>query len=98
MVFEVDTGRVAEAVTSLQSELDAIKKEKTAMYTALEALDGMWEGAAHDDFAAQYAADNEKLTALCTTVQSIIENISAARSAYDTCEQSVKGEISKVQV
>ena len=45
-------------VQSYQETLNQISQNREKMYQALESLNGMWQGSAHDAFTAQYQSDN----------------------------------------
>lgn len=98
MKFEVDTNQLASTVQKMYDTLNDIRMAKTRMYQALESLDGMWEGVAHDTFKAQYISDDQILTNLSNTIESVIESNDAAKTAYETCEQSVLDQINRISI
>lgn len=98
MTFEVETASLDSTVRSMESELSKIATLTTQLYAALEALDGMWVGAAHDTFAAQYAGDQQILENMRRTIDGVIEGMDKARKQYDTCEQSVSNAIKKISI
>lgn len=98
MRFEVETGRVSAAVTRARELLADISSERGQMFQAIEELNGMWAGEAHDVFVAQCAADNESMMALVSELQTIVEKISAARQTYETCESNAVEMVASLQV
>ncbi len=96
--FEVETSSLNSTVKNMESELSRITEISKRLYAALSALDGMWIGAAHDAFAAQYQADQEMLNKMSQTIDAVIEGMDSARKTYEQCEQSVKSEIQKVAI
>ncbi|MCD7887506.1 MAG: WXG100 family type VII secretion target [Clostridiales bacterium] len=98
MTFEVDTSQVATAVKSMQSALDNVTTERKNLFGAIEALDGMWVGEAHDLFVSRCTTDNETMQALCNAIQPIIDDVESAKKSYDVCEESVGDSISSIQV
>ena len=98
MTFEVETASLNSTVRSMEAELNKITTLASKLYTALEALDGMWVGAAHDSFAAQYAQDQQILDNMRKTIDGVIEGMDKARKKYDTCEQSVSNAIKKISI
>lgn len=98
MKFDVETGQVNTMVQSYQETLNQISQNREKMYQALESLNGMWQGSAHDAFIAQYQSDNQEMQQLIRELQRVAENISKARAEYDTCEQNVKSEIAAIQI
>lgn len=98
MRFEVETSSLNTTVHNMESELANIQKISTRLYAALEALDGMWVGAAHDTFAAQYLADQQMLNDMGKAISQVIDGMDNARKTYDQCETSVSAEIRKITV
>ena len=98
MKFEVETTTVRSTVTRMEETIQHIAENRAGMFAAMEALDGMWAGQAHDAFAAQYVSDNELVLAVITGVQDIIEKISVARQSYETCESEAVEMIAAVQI
>ena len=98
MTFEVETASLNSTVRNMENELNNLSQVATRLYAALEALDGMWEGAAHDTFAAQYLADQQMLGEMYKTVGRVIEGMDSARKTYEQCEQSVSTEIKKIAI
>ena len=98
MKFEVETGQVNSMVQSFKESLAQISANRQRMYNAMETLDGMWQGQAHDAFAVQYRSDNEEVVALLKDLEQVAENIAKARQDYDTCEQQVKETIDAIEI
>lgn len=90
MKFDVDTGRLARTVSNLSEKLTRIEESQKRMYTALESLDGMWAGEAHDAFKVQYVQDDRLMTEMISGIRDTITDIGSARQEYDTCEEEVK--------
>ena len=98
MRFEVDTGRVGSTARSAKDLLTEISNERKNMFGAVEALNGMWVGEAHDTFTAQCAADNREMQTLVTELLEIAEKYSSAGKAYENCESSALEMIAALQV
>ena len=98
MTFEVETQSLNATIRNMQTELSNIAKITTKLYAALDTLDAMWEGAAHDTFAAQYLSDQEMLGNMSKTISAVIQGLENARKKYDQCEQSVGTEIKKIAI
>lgn len=87
MKFEVETERVSMTVTKLQQALDNISRNRAGMFQAIEELNGMWIGQAHDAFLAQAAQDNAEVLSVTAGIQEVIDAVSTARQSYDSCER-----------
>lgn len=98
MKFEVDTNQLAAAVRSLQDDLNGISDQRAKMYSSIRALDGMWMGASHDAFLAQYESDNEMMVELIRDLSAVFGNFGTARDNYDTCEESAKDIAKQIRV
>ena len=69
MKFEVETGQVSATVSRLQSALDNVSSERERMFQAIEALNGMWVGQAHDAYEAQSNTDNMMVISAIAEIQ-----------------------------
>lgn len=98
MVFEVDISQVAVANRALQDAMGRVEWGRVQMYQALEALEGMWAGEAHDAFLTQYTTDNELMVGVCQEVQQVLDYLEEARETYDACERDVNDRIAQVQI
>lgn len=87
MKFEVETEQVSVTVTKLQQALDSVSRKRESMFQAIEALNGMWIGQAHDAYMTQCTLDNAELLSVVTEIQEVINAVSTARQSYDSCEQ-----------
>lgn len=98
MKFEVETASLNATVKNINSELSEIIDKSNRLYEALEELDSMWVGTAHDTFSAQYKADQQILGETCKKISAVSEGLDAARKTYEQCEQSVEAEIRKIVI
>lgn len=98
MTFEVETSSLNSTVKSMETELQKISEVSKRLYQALEALDAMWVGAAHDTFSLQYESDQATLRSMIKTISAVIEGLDKARRTYEDCEHSVKTEIKKIVI
>ena len=98
MKFDVDTGQVSRTVSELSELLLKIENGRESMYNALEALDVMWAGQAHDAFKVQYVEDDKMMGALLGSIREAINNIDSARQEYVTCEDEVKQMVSSIRI
>lgn len=87
MRFEVETGQVSMTVTKLQQALDNVLRKREKMFQAIEALNGMWIGQAHDAYLAQCTLDNAEVLSVAAEIQKVINAVDTARQTYDSCEQ-----------
>ena len=98
MKFEVETEQVSVTVTKLQQALDGVSRKRESMFQAIEALNGMWIGQAHDAYMTQCTLDNAELLSVVTEIQEVINAVSTARQSYDSCEQQAVELIAAVNV
>ena len=98
MRFEVDTNQVGQTVTKMTELIRNIDNEKTQMMGAIETLNGMWVGEAHDIFVAQVQADDAELKQLVVDLTAIAERFDNARKAYDNCESKAMETIASIMV
>lgn len=98
MKFEVNTSSLSYTIQKMNEELSNITGIAKNLYAALTALEGMWEGASHDIFAAQYQNDQQTLENMTKTLSNVIKGLDEARKVYEQCEDSVETEIRKIAV
>lgn len=87
MNFEVDTSMLGALTKKLRENLENISQQRSEMYSQLEALDGMWEGEAHDTFVAQYQIDHELMRKLLNELGTLAEHVGVSKENYDDCEE-----------
>ena len=98
MTFEVETASLKSTVSSMDSELQQMTRIANRLYEALIALDGSWEGPAHDVFEAEYAKDQRALSGIRNEIIGVIHGLREARERYDKCEDSVSADIKKIAI
>lgn len=98
MKFQVDTARLESEVDSMSQDVESLKNHAAAVQRALSELDGMWAGAAHDEFVVQRDNDYRVLTTFLDSLQKGISQMGKARQQYDTCEENVKARIRSIRV
>ena len=98
MRFEVDTTQVGQAVHSMDDLIKQISDQRKKMMTAIDEMNGMWIGSAHDAFLAQFQKDNQSMIELISLLKQMSGKYSEARTAYDTCEASAVNTIAAIQV
>lgn len=98
MKFEVETGQVSMTVTKLQQALDNVSRKREKMFQAIEALNGMWVGPAHDAYLARCTLDNAEVLSVVAEIQEVINAVSTARQSYDSCEQQAVDMIASIRI
>ena len=92
------TSALGADIREIQQAYEAVVKKKDEVKVAVDSLNGMWKGAAHDVFAASFANDYESISNLCKTISEIISCLNFARAEYDKCEQQVRDAVASIQI
>jgi WXG100 family type VII secretion target len=98
MKIKVDTECLAATLNAVEGELADIRQNQSDLFQAMEALDSTWEGASHDAFVTQYTLDDQKMTTLCATIQTLTEHLRYAHDNYENCEQNVLQRIAAIDI
>ena len=98
MKFSVDTERVAQTGTKMEELVENVDNARNTVYNSMESLSAMWQGAAHDTFAAACRDDNARLEELLGEIRKLYTDIGAAGREYETCEESVKQTINSIRI
>lgn len=94
----INTGKLDNDITAMQERLNGILKDMEDMYSAVNALDAMWEGPANAAFIQQFANDQENMTELCEIIQDYIECLTFAKDEYVICENEINNIVSSIRI
>lgn len=96
--LKVNTNRLASDVQQLTTRLAQAKEHGEKIRAAMDALNAMWEGPARDAEKQRFDTEYANLVSLYDLVQQMIDELSAARDAYETCENQVMDTVSGLRV
>lgn len=96
--IRVEIGALGSAANELTNMAARMESEAERLFSAINALSGMWEGEAHDVFAASAAQDAERMKELINKAKEIAEKFSEAKNEYTACEDEVAGIVSSIRV
>lgn len=68
------------------------------MVNHMNALNGMWDGEAHDQFLATFEEDRQKVQAMIDDFKTIMEELRFAHTEYSNCENSVASMIDQMPI
>lgn len=94
----VDTTLLKSDVDSMQEELHGIRTELDLVYSSMQELDRMWEGAANESFMQQFGQDHEDMVKVCGIIQSMIDFMGEAKQEYESAEREVSMLVSAVRI
>ena len=85
-------GQVKHLYDVMTDELQgSLEAQFSDMDSAIEGLNGIWEGPNHDAFVKDYVARREGIAAFHKLMYAFLEAWDDARRAYAQCEQTVEG-------
>lgn len=94
----VNTNDLQRDINAMKNALDQVKKRTDSMFQEVNALNGMWEGPAHEAFARQFAADYQIMQELQKEVEKLIECMQYADKEYLSCESSITTIINSIRI
>ncbi|MBT9801182.1 hypothetical protein GPK88_01930 [Blautia sp. MCC269] len=68
------------------------------LVNAIHALNGSWEGMAHDALVSVFNSDQESMQETLRLLGEYISALVAAQNEYQNCEQQVESRISSIRV
>lgn len=96
--ISINTSILSSDIEVMQQQLNVVKSDLDKMYDAVRVLDSMWDGPANEAFNAQFQLDRNDMTALCDTIQKIINCMEYAKKEYNSCEADVSSIISSIAI
>lgn len=96
--IRVNTNSLDQTRKELEAKLKNIKNAMGQISDDMGTLNSMWSGDAHDAFVQSAESDIQFLTAVCDSIQSIINYESRAVTEYNKCEQQVADLIAQIRV
>lgn len=94
----VNTSTLQNDINEMQNALDKVKKRTERMFNEIMALEGMWEGQAHEAFERQFLIDVQNMQNLCSTINDLIGCMQYADKEYISCENSVHSIINSIKI
>lgn len=94
----VDTNLLQSDINNMRASLEKVKRKTESMFQEINALNGMWEGPAHEAFMRQFAADYQKMKELQGTIGKLIDCMQYADREYVTCENDIYSIINAVRI
>ena len=68
------------------------------MVDHMNALNGMWEGEAHDTFLQTFESDKQKTLSMIEDLKRILAELRFAHTQYSDCENTVSAMIEQIPV
>lgn len=94
----VDTNTLKNDMADMRRILDKVKERVKSMSREIEILDGMWEGASHEEAVRQNVDDCRQMQELCEMIEKMIECMQYADNEYMSCENAVHSIIKTIQI
>lgn len=96
--LKVNTDRMGQDIQSLQERLAQTRSHIVQIHQQMKALDGMWQGPAHDAYQRLFENEEQNMVELCNLFEQMIANLNTVRSNYDSCEQQVYQLVNALQI
>ena len=96
--IKVNTTTLKKDTDSIEQVLKNIEKKIKEMQTAVNALNGMWEGEANASFNQAFQDDITDLKSICDSLKELVRYEQNAKKEYDSCEARVSDLIDQITV
>lgn len=97
-VLEQDMRELHKDVQSLQAIYSELQKQLTAVFDAMQALDGAWDGAAQAEMKNVWLSDRNAATEMLGEMKELCGLFRTAENEYGNCENSISNMISSLRV
>ena len=96
--LEVNTGTLRSDLTSIQREINALKREAEDLRNKAALLNRMWEGQAKEEFLSNYAQELDALDAAIDALNRFTAQTLTVDSEYERSERIIGNVVDAVKV
>lgn len=93
-----DLGKFRNDIDRFEEAVSKMEQLRVSLFNELSALNGMWEGAAHDVLLARFSADNTFTEEYIAFLKSVNAAYDEAHSEYTKCEAQVADVIASMNL
>lgn len=94
----VDMGLLRNTVSTLNEQLEALKKGMEDIFLDISEMDAMWDGEANSAFNQQFGIDHQMMNDMFGTIRNIIDCYDFAETEYTKCEDEVSGIVHSIKI
>lgn len=96
--IRVNTVSLTRTREEVINKLEDINRQIETLYQELQALGGMWEGAAHQVYQNDFNSELRSLQNLCNDLKGIASYEGNAITEYNNCENKVASLVAGIKV
>lgn len=96
--IRVNINTLGSASSELSNTVGRMNGQADKLFEAINTLNGMWEGEAHDVFTASAAQDAERMKVLISKAKEIADKFDEAKKEYTACESEVSDIVNSIRV
>ncbi len=97
-LIEINTERLSNDIKRLRTALSQTRNHIEQLRAKMAAMNSMWEGPTNLAMRQRFQEDHERMIALCSSLEELIQVLESIRQAYDTCEGQVRGAVDALRV
>jgi len=97
-VIEINTAQLSSDIKRLRETLARTRNHIGQLRTKMDAMNSMWEGPTNLVMRQRFQEDHERMLALCSSIEELLQTLESIRQAYDTCENQVRGVVDALRV
>lgn len=98
MRIEIDTQYLSNDIKTMEEQKADLQKSKQLVFACMDEVNAMWEGQAHDQFLVQVMLDSQRLDALLSSINNLIECMQHAKAEYEKCSDAVSDKIASLRM
>lgn len=96
--IEVDPQHLNRDIRTLRTQLNQGRSHIKELKSQMDAMNRMWQGAAHEAMKQRFVSDYESLNRLCRTLEEIIAGLEQISKSYEDCEHRVHDAVQALTV
>lgn len=97
-LIEINTDQLSSDIKRLRTVLNRTRDHIKQLRAKMDDMNTMWEGPANLAMRQRFQGDYEKMLALCSSLEELIQILESIRQAYDTCESNVRSAVDALRV
>ena len=97
-LVEVNTTQLSNDIKRLRTMLDRTRNHIKSLKGKMDAMNSMWEGPTNLAIRQRFQTDHERMLALCTSLEELIQMLETIRQAYDNCEGKVRSAVDALRI
>lgn len=96
--IEINTVQLSNDIKQLRTTLAQTRTHMESLRAKMGDMNNMWEGPTNLAMRQRFQGDHERMLALCSSLEDLIQTLESIRQSYDTCESNVRSAVDALRV